>query len=153
MARTIGLSIACLIDLDVAGQIRIGLGSNAQSSNDRVSYDLSVIQALRRLYRRVDLVEAVEGSSRTMDELMRMKPDVVFNLACSTLPIEGSFTGCLEVLGIPYTGSGAVGIALANDKVRCRHLMRGAGIRVPRFVELVPGRPIDVDLTPPLIAG
>ena len=156
MARTIGLSIACLIDPDVAGQIRSGLGSNAQGSNvqgsnDRVSYDLSVIQALRRLYRRVDLVEAVEGSSRTMDELMRMKPDVVFNLACSTLPIEGSFTGCLEVLGIPYTGSGAVGIALANDKVRCRHLMRAAGVRVPRFVELVPGRPIEVDLTPPLI--
>ena len=30
MARTIGLSIACLIDPDVAGQIRSGLESNAQ---------------------------------------------------------------------------------------------------------------------------
>ena len=146
MARKIGLAIACLIDHDIAGQIR-----RSRTSNDCATYDLSVVQALRRIYREVHLVDAVERSDRTIEELMRLRPDVVFNLAASALPIEAAYPGCLEVLGIPYTGSGPLGIALASDKVRSRNLLRAADIRVPRFVALTPHSPIAVGLTPPLI--
>ena len=79
-----------------------------------------------------------------------LKPRIVVNLAFCSLSSEPSFAGALEILGIPYTGSGPVGIGLANDKVRSRRLMASAGIRVPRFIELSPtSRPERVDFPPP----
>jgi D-alanine-D-alanine ligase len=139
------LSVACAIDEDIAGQIR-----TAKPTLIRARYDLSVVQALRSNYSEVNIISVVKGS-RTLDELVRLRPDVVFNLAFCTLPLEASFAGCLEMLGIPYTGSGPSGLTLASDKVRSRHLLRLAGVRVPRFVELAPGQTTTIDLAPPLI--
>ena len=146
MSRKNGLSVACVVDEDMLRKIKA-----ADASHNRSRYDISVVQALRGICREVHLVGAFEESSRTIDELTRLQPDVVFNLAFSALPLEASFAGCLDVLGIPYTGSGPRGITLANDKIRSRHLLRSAGIRVPRFVELLPGRPITLNLEPPFI--
>jgi len=41
--------------------------------------------------------------------------------------------GMLEMAGIPYTGSGPLGQALALDKVTAKSLMRDAGVPTPRF--------------------
>src|ERR1700674_2022725 len=122
----IDLCIACVLDRDIAWQIE-----HPGESNSRLAYDRSVVLALRKIYKRVHLISAIEGNSVTMEQLLRVQPDVVFNLAFSAHPLEASFAGCLDTLGIPYTGSGPRGIALANDKVRSRHLLRAAGIRVP----------------------
>jgi D-alanine-D-alanine ligase len=146
MSRKSDLSVACLIDGDIVRQIE-----TADAADSRAIYDLSVVQALRRSYRDVKLVRAVEGSARSMDELVQLRPDVVFNLAFSAHPFEASWAACLDILRIPYTGSGPLGIAIANDKIRSRQVLRSASIRVPRFIELVPGRRIAIDLTPPLI--
>ncbi len=146
MNRKIGLCVACVVDEDIAGKIKAGC-----PSDNRAKYDLSVFKALRDICREVNLVRAFEESSRTIDELARLQPDVVFNLAFSAHPLEASFAGCLDVLGIPYTGSGPRGIALSNDKIRSRHLLRSVGVPVPQFVELPPGRPISIDLKPPFI--
>ena len=40
---------------------------------------------------------------------------------------DGSVQGALEVLGLPYTGSGVLGSALAMDKLRTKRLAAGAG--------------------------
>jgi hypothetical protein len=42
---------------------------------------------------------------RTIEELARLQPEVVFNLAFCSCPLEPSFAGALEVLGLPFTGS------------------------------------------------
>lgn len=49
---------------------------------------------------------------------------------------DGVIQGALEVLGIPYTGSGVLASALAMDKWRSKLLLRQAGIPTPDF-ELV----------------
>jgi D-alanine-D-alanine ligase len=136
--------IACAIDEDIFQAVNRGKGTG------RAHADLFVVRALRRLSPNVKLVAAVERDTRTIEELIRLKPSVVVNLAFCSLPCEPSFVGALEIMGIPYTGSGPVGIGLANDKVRSRLLMAAAGIRVPRFVELSPtARPATIDLSPP----
>ncbi|HWT04269.1 MAG TPA: hypothetical protein VN224_00800 [Xanthomonadales bacterium] len=145
-ARRAALRIACLVDDDIAAELR-----RSAATSTRARYDLSVVLALRRLYRDVELVTACAGSVRTFDALDRLKPDVVFNLAYSAHPLEASFAGGLDVLGFPYTGSAPRGIALSRDKVRSRHLLRAASVPVPRFVELLPRERIQVDLAPPLI--
>lgn len=49
---------------------------------------------------------------------------------------DGVIQGALETLGIPYTGSGILGSALAMDKVRSKQIWRGAGIPTPDFLEI-----------------
>ncbi|MGD2137364.1 MAG: D-alanine--D-alanine ligase [Gammaproteobacteria bacterium] len=44
---------------------------------------------------------------------------------------DGVLQGLLETLGIPYTGSGVLGSALAMDKLRTKQVWRGAGIPTP----------------------
>lgn len=146
MRAKIDLSVSCLIDADIVRRINTG-----SRPSIRANYNLSVVRALRRLYRRVGLVGAVDVGLSSMEELVRLRPDVIFNLACSGHPAEAAIVGCLDLIATPYTGSGPGAIALANDKIRSRHLLRSAGIRVPRFAELSPELPAEIDLTPPLI--
>lgn len=49
---------------------------------------------------------------------------------------DGCFQGLLELLDIPYCGSGVLGSALGMDKAVQRRILRHAGIDVPATVEL-----------------
>lgn len=49
---------------------------------------------------------------------------------------DGVVQGALERLGIPYTGSGVLGSALAMDKYRTKALWRGLGLPTPESVLL-----------------
>ena len=49
---------------------------------------------------------------------------------------DGAVQGCLEVMGIPYTGSGVLGSALAMDKLRAKQVWQAAGVPTPAGVEL-----------------
>jgi D-alanine-D-alanine ligase len=46
---------------------------------------------------------------------------------------DGTLQGALEVLGIPYTGSGVMASALAMDKWRTKLVWLAAGIPTPRY--------------------
>ena len=49
---------------------------------------------------------------------------------------DGSMQGALEILGIPYTGSGVLASALAMDKWRCKELWRGIHLPSAEFAML-----------------
>ncbi|MCF6355345.1 MAG: D-alanine--D-alanine ligase [Candidatus Polarisedimenticolaceae bacterium] len=49
---------------------------------------------------------------------------------------DGVIQGALEMLGLPYTGSGVAGSALGMDKYRCKLLWRGLGLPTADFVML-----------------
>jgi D-alanine-D-alanine ligase len=49
---------------------------------------------------------------------------------------DGVIQGMLEMLGIPYTGSGVLGSALAMDKLRTKQVWQSAGIPTPAFAVL-----------------
>ncbi|MBI3495538.1 D-alanine--D-alanine ligase [Candidatus Berkelbacteria bacterium] len=46
---------------------------------------------------------------------------------------DGTMQGALELLNIPYTGSGVLASALGMDKVRSLALFRDAGLNVPEY--------------------
>jgi len=50
---------------------------------------------------------------------------------------DGVVQGMLEMLGMPYTGSGVLGSALGMDKLRTKQVWQSAGIPTPPFA--VPG--------------
>lgn len=52
---------------------------------------------------------------------------------------DGVIQGALEVLGIPYTGSGVLGSALGMDKMKTKFLWTAAGIPTPEYAVLESG--------------
>ena len=46
---------------------------------------------------------------------------------------DGTVQGALEMLGIPYTGSGVMASALAMDKWRTKLVWLASGIPTPRY--------------------
>lgn len=52
---------------------------------------------------------------------------------------DGAVQGLLEVLGIPYTGSGVLASALAMDKIATKKILAHAGLPVPEYRELEAG--------------
>lgn len=46
---------------------------------------------------------------------------------------DGVIQGALEILGIPYTGSGVMASALAMDKLRTKQLLEGANLPTPKY--------------------
>ena len=49
---------------------------------------------------------------------------------------DGSMQGALQAMGIPCTGSGVLGSALAMDKIRSKQLWQGIGLATGGFVQL-----------------
>jgi D-alanine-D-alanine ligase len=81
-------------------------------------------------------VTAVDIDMKTWDVLRDGGFDCVFNALHGRLGEDGTVQGMLELLGLPYTGSGILASALCMDKARAGGVMAGAGLNVPDFEEL-----------------
>lgn len=67
---------------------------------------------------------------------------------------DGTLQGALEALGIPYTGSGVMGSAIAMDKWRSKMIWLASGLPTPRYRILGPNEDWEAvakDLDLPLI--
>src|SRR6202171_6540244 len=76
-------------------------------------------------------VTAVDLDLNTWDVLRDGGFDCVFNALHGRLGEDGTVQGMLEVLGLPYTGSGGLASALCMDKARAHAMMAHAGIHIP----------------------
>ena len=65
--------------------------------------------------------------------------DVAFIALHGRFGEDGTIQGFLELLGIPYVGSGVLASALAMDKIMARRMMQFAGIPIPRGIEVREG--------------
>jgi D-alanine-D-alanine ligase len=111
-------------------------------------YDYEVVRALSKKFERLQVIGVSSGQQalETMETLVASRPDVVFNLSYSAHRHEPSFLGALELLGLPFTGSGCLGILLSRDKMRSKLLLKAAGVPVPEGVAF---RPNDSMALPP----
>lgn len=57
----------------------------------------------------------------------------VFNVLHGRVGEDGVLQGALELLGLPYTGSGVMASALCMDKVATKRLWLGAGLPTPDY--------------------
>lgn len=64
--------------------------------------------------------------------LIENKIDVVFNAIHGKYGEDGIIQGALELLGIPYTGSGVLASAIAMDKGFSKRIFTAAGIPTPK---------------------
>jgi len=81
-------------------------------------------------------VTAIDVDRNICQQLQEKSFSHVFNMLHGRGGEDGVIQGLLEVMKIPYTGSGVLGSALAMDKFRCKQLWRGIGLPTPDFMAL-----------------
>lgn len=64
------------------------------------------------------------------------RPDVAFIALHGEFGEDGTVQGLLELLEIPYVGSGVLASALAMDKIMARRVLKLAGIPIPAGIEV-----------------
>jgi D-alanine-D-alanine ligase len=69
-------------------------------------------------------------------ELIEAAADVVFIALHGRYGEDGCIQGLLEILDLPYTGSGVLASSAAMDKIFTKRLFRSAGLPTPDFAAL-----------------
>ncbi len=90
--------------------------------------------AAKALEERGYRVTPIDAGRDLCSQLVRSKPDVVYNALHGPYGEDGTVQGLLEILGIPYSHSGVLASALAMDKAMSKRLFAAAGIRCPESV-------------------
>jgi D-alanine-D-alanine ligase len=90
----------------------------------------AILKALRE--RGVD-AHAFDPAERSVCELRGAGFERVFIALHGRFGEDGTIQGALEVLGIPYTGSGVMASGLAMDKWRTKLVWLASGIPTPRY--------------------
>lgn len=106
-----------------------------------------VAEALRALGYRVTVVPVARDLAA---RLQRVRPAVAFNALHGRYGEDGCVQGLLEMMAIPYTGSGVLGSALAMDKATAKTVWQARGLPTPRWRLVTTRAPRLQDLPAPL---
>jgi D-alanine-D-alanine ligase len=77
-----------------------------------------------------------DTGTRSLSELAQQGFDRVFIALHGRYGEDGTLQGALELLGIPYTGSGPMASSLAMDKIMTKRIWLEAGLPTPGYAEL-----------------
>jgi len=77
-----------------------------------------------------------DTGERSLAELAAERYERVFIALHGRYGEDGTIQGALELLGIPYTGSGPMASALAMDKIMTKRIWLEAGLPTPRYAVL-----------------
>jgi len=113
------------------GKVAVLLGGQSAEREISLLSGQAVLQALKR--RGVD-AHALDVGADVCDVLKAEAFDRVFIALHGRGGEDGSIQGALDILGLPYTGSGVLGSALGMDKYRSKLAWRGAGLPTPEWV-------------------
>jgi D-alanine-D-alanine ligase len=97
-------------------------------------------------------VTGVDVDLNTWDVLRDGEFGCVFNALHGRFGEDGTIQGMLELLGLPYTGSGVLASALCMDKARANAMLEAAGLDVPPFEEVEIKEGIAPDVVESLVA-
>ena len=115
------------------GRVAVLLGGD---SSERDISLLSGEAVLAALGRRGVEVAAFDPREHSLLELLEQRVERVWIALHGPGGEDGTVQGALEYLGIPYTGSGVAGSAMAMDKLRTKRLAQAIGVASPDAVEL-----------------
>ncbi len=112
------------------GKVAVILGGDSAEREVSLKSGEAVWQGLRRRGVDADKVDANEDLGQV---LRGGGYDRAFIVVHGKWGEDGILQGFLEVLGIPYTGSGVLGSALGMDKLRTKTLWSGLGLPTPPY--------------------
>jgi D-alanine-D-alanine ligase len=131
--------------------VKIAVLRGGRSAEREVSLR-SGAQVAKALSARGHDVTEVDLDPQTWDVLRDGDFECVFNALHGRLGEDGTVQGMLELLGLPYTGSGVLASALCMDKARAGRMMAAIGLHVPEFEELEVKEGVAADVVERLVS-
>lgn len=114
----------------MSGKVAVMMGGKSAEREISLKSGAAVLSALQRAG--VD-AHAFDPSVEDLSALREQSIDRVFIALHGRGGEDGTLQGALELMEIPYTGSGVLASALAMDKWRSKLVWQAAGIPVPEF--------------------
>ena len=118
------------VDASSMGRVAVLMGGSSAEREISMLSGNGVLKALRS--QGVD-AHAFNPAERELHELKRDGFERVFIALHGRHGEDGSMQGALELLGIPYTGSGVMASAIAMDKTMTKRVWLAEGLPTPRF--------------------
>jgi D-alanine-D-alanine ligase len=145
-----GLTVAVLANLKRNAPKIAGMPDDAWDDLDSDATVDAIVGALESAGHRA---EFLEGDLSLIETLPRLKPDICFNICEGHWgdSRESHVPALLEMLRIPYTGSGVLTLALTLDKPMTKRVLAFHELPTPAFqVFERADEPLDPDLAFPL---
>ena len=126
------------------GKVAVLMGGRSAEREISLMSGRGVLQALRS--QGVD-AHAFDPAERDLGDLRKEGFARCFIALHGRFGEDGTVQGALELLGIPYTGSGVMASSMAIDKVMTKRVLLSENLPTPRYVLLRRGRysPAEVD--------
>lgn len=121
------------LDVKVFGRVGVLLGGRSGEREISLMSGNGVLQAL--LSKGVD-AHAFDPGVRDLTELVSEKFDRIFISLHGRYGEDGTIQGFLDLLELPYTGSGVLASALSIDKIVTKQVWISNGLSTPEFEEL-----------------
>jgi D-alanine-D-alanine ligase len=115
------------------GKVAVLMGGASAEREVSLMSGTGVLKALRS--QGVD-AHAFDPSERALDELKREGFDRCFIALHGRFGEDGTVQGALELLGIPYTGSGVMASSISMDKVMTKRIWRFEGLSTPAWQQV-----------------
>ena len=128
---------------DHFGKVAVLMGGQSAEREISLMSGNGVLAAL--LARGVD-AHAFDPAQRDMSELKGAGFDRCFITLHGRFGEDGTVQGALELLGIPYTGSGVMASSIAIDKVMTKRVLVAEGLPTPQHVLLRRGAYTTLDV-------
>jgi D-alanine-D-alanine ligase len=113
------------------GKVAVLMGGQSAEREVSLMSGQGVLQALRASG--VD-AHAFDTAERDLGELKREGFDRCFIALHGRYGEDGTVQGALELLGLPYTGSGVMASSIAMDKTMTKRVWLAEGLPTPRYV-------------------
>ena len=113
------------------GKVAVLMGGRSAERDISLDSGSRVLAALQR--QGVD-AQAFDPAERSLSDLSAF--DRAFIALHGRYGEDGTIQGALELMGVPYTGSGVMASAVGMDKWRTKLIWRAAGLPMPNFIML-----------------
>ena len=99
---------------------------------------LTANQVYKTLQKKYDttLINVDHDCNKLINDLIRSKPDKVFNCLHGIFGEDGQLQSILNYLKIPYTHSGVLASSIAMNKVVSKYFYKSLGIRFPQNYDI-----------------
>lgn len=114
-----------------AKRVGVLLGGITREREISLRTGAAVCESLQRLGHHVIRIDV---GANIVEQLASKKMDVAFIALHGRYGEDGCIQGLLELMKIPYTGSGVTASAVCMDKVICKRIVRDLGASVPSEV-------------------
>jgi D-alanine-D-alanine ligase len=125
---------------EIFGRVAVLMGGSAAERAVSLRSGAAVYGALKR--KGVDAV-AIDVTGSPIEALSEIKIDRVFNIIHGRGGEDGVLQGVLQIMNIPYTGSGVMASALTMDKLRTKLCWQGYGLTTPKWYLLQDDNDLD----------